>query len=350
MKKPFVLLALLVAPVLLLASCGSVAPYAATVGSHRIAQSELDDELEAIRANKDYASQIEASGTKISGTGKTTFDLAFTDQVLTRQIFYALAHQEAVKRKLVPVKASALTSAHDQVVQQLGQGDAAAGAKLFDKFPAKYRDTLVRRQAEIGALSDALDRSYYDTHKADLTQVCASHILAGVKDKADASGQKVDVAASKAKADQIAARLAKGDAFATVAKELSDDTQSGAQGGDLGCSTPDRYVPAFAAAIKTQALGVVGPPVQTEFGFHFIIVKSRQPMTFDEFRQMVDQQQSIQPLNDFLTSAIAKTKLNVNPRFGSFDKKSQPPRIVPPSVPTTTGKSRTVPTAVISTP
>jgi foldase protein PrsA len=348
-RKPLVILLFLVAPALLLAGCGSAAPYAATVGSHRIAQSTLDDELEAIKSNKDYAGQIEASGTKLSGTGNETFDLAFTDQVLTRQIFYALAHQELVKRKLVPVKADTLTAAREQVVQQLGQGDADAGQKLFAKFPATYRDTLVRRQAEIAALSDALDRAYFDAHKADLVEVCASHILAGVKDPADPTGAKIDAAASKAKADQVAARLAKGDDFATVAKEMSDDTGSGAQGGDLGCQTPDQYVAEFAAATKTQPLNVLGAPVQTQFGYHFIIVKSRQPMSFEKFKQVVDQGQTIQPLNDFLRDAIAKTKLSVNPKFGTFDKKSQPPRIVPPSVPTTVKSSGATATTTTTT-
>jgi len=338
-KKPLALLALLVAPVFVAAGCNSVAPYAAIVGGHRIAQSTLDDELNAIKANTEYVKQIEAGGAKVSGTGKETFDLSFTDQVLTRQIFYKLAESELAKRHIT-VKTADLTKARDSVKGQLGQGDANAGNALLLKFPTSYRDTLVRREAEISLLSTALDKTYYDAHKADLIQVCASHILAGVKDKSDPSGQKVDLVASKAKADHVAARLAKGDDFATVAKEMSDDTGSAPQGGDLGCSSPDQYVKEFADAAKTQPLNVVGSPVQTQFGYHFIKVKSRDPLTFDQFEQQVSAGSlQVSPLNDFLRNAIAKTKLSVNPKFGTFDKNGQRPGIVPPTTPTTRGAS-----------
>jgi foldase protein PrsA len=342
-KKPLALLALLVAPLFVASACSSVAPYAAVVGGHRIAQSALDAELNAIKANKDYVKQIEAGGAKVAGTGTSTFDLSFTDQVLTRQIFYALADQELAKRK-VTVGTSDLAKARTAVLSQLGQGDAAAGQTLLNGFPVSYRDTLVRREAQINLLSTALDASYYDAHKADLIQVCASHILAGVKDKTDPSGQKIDLVASKAKADQVAARLAKGDDFATIAKEMSDDTGSGAQGGDLGCATPDSYVKEFAAATKSQPLGVVGQPVQTQFGFHFIKVKSRDPMTLDQFEQQVTAGSiQISPLNDFLRTAIAKTKLSVNPKFGTFDKNAQQPGVVPPTTPTTKAPAGGVP-------
>src|SRR5258705_10331251 len=189
--------------------------------------------------------------------------------------------------------------------------DASAVQMLLNGFHASYRDSFASREAEIDLLSKALDSSYYDAHKADLVQVCASHILAGVKDATDPSGQKIDLAASKTKADQVAARLAKGDDFATIAKEMSDDTGSGAQGGDLGCVTPDSYVKEFAAAAKSQPLGVVGPPVQTQFGYHFIKVKSRDAMTRDQFEQQVSAGSiQISPLNDFLRESISKTKLS----------------------------------------
>ena len=152
MKKPLALLALLVAPVFVAAGCNSVAPYAAIVGGHRIAQSTLDDELNAIKANAEYVKQIEAGGAKVSGTGKETFDLSFTDQVLTRQIFYKLAESELAKRHIT-VKTTDLTKARDSVKGQLGQGDANAGNALLLKFPTSYRDTLVRREAEISLLS-----------------------------------------------------------------------------------------------------------------------------------------------------------------------------------------------------
>ena len=65
--------------------------------------------------------------------------------------------------------------------------------------------------------------------------------------------------------------------------------ESAAQnGGDLGCASPTSYVPEFADATSTQPVGVVGEPVQTQFGFH--IIRRRPSVTsspLDEVRAQI---------------------------------------------------------------
>ena len=149
MKKPLALLALLVAPVFVAAGCNSVAPYAAIVGGHRIAQSTLDDELNAIKANTEYVKQIEAGGAKVSGTGKETFDLSFTDQVLTRQIFYKLAESELAKRHIT-VKTADLTKAR-AVLGYEAQEDFAEGLAELAEWVARQEaeDRVIEARKEL---------------------------------------------------------------------------------------------------------------------------------------------------------------------------------------------------------
>jgi foldase protein PrsA len=312
---------LLALALVVLAGCGSIAPYAAKVNDARLTQKDLESELKAINANDDYVKQIESgqASLKVRGTSKGTFDPAFVARVLTREIFYGLVRTELTRRKLT-VNKSALDAAHRSVVQQVG-GDAALA-----KFAPSYRTTLVRRQAELEVLTAALaegaqpttqdPRAFYEENKATFdTYVCASHILV----------------ADKAKADALEARLAQGEDFATLARTESIDNQgssggSAANGGDLGCVDPTGYIAEFGAAVKSQPVGQVGAPVQTQFGFHIIKVTARPP-TYEQVLPQVQQQQANQlqqqgqsALNKWLQDTVKKASIKINPRYGTFSK------------------------------
>ncbi len=308
-------------------ACGSVAPYAAKVDNHSISQSDLEDELRSIAANGPYLKLVE-SKQPVKGTGAGTFDAAFTALALTREIYYELIGAELVKRKLT-VGPSDLSAARATVVDQI------QGEDVFKAFPKAYQDQLVRRQAQLDRLTLSLNgttgsvddaaKAYYDANKDQFATACVSHIL-------------VD---SQAKADDIAARLARGEDFAAIAKTDSIDTQSAAAGGSLGCDiTQDAgFVPEFLNAVFTQPVGVVGPPVQTQFGFHLIKVTSRDIQPFDKVKDQAHQKlaASGQPkLLSWLQDTVAKAKISVNPKYGTFDKTGSSPGVVPPAAPAST--------------
>merc|ERR1712137_830776 len=71
-------------------------------------------------------------------------------------------------------------------------------------------------------------------------------------------------------------RIQKGEYFHKVAQELST-CSSGREGGSLGKFSPGQMVPAFDKVCfspETKLREVVGP-IQTQFGYHLIIVDSR---------------------------------------------------------------------------
>ncbi|RZA14366.1 MAG: peptidylprolyl isomerase, partial [Proteobacteria bacterium] len=91
----------------------------------------------------------------------------------------------------------------------------------------------------------------------------AAHILIEVNDK-------LDDAQAKAKIEEVQARLEKGEDFAKLAKEVSQDPGSASNGGDLGFAGNGVYDPAFETALNALSKGQVSAPVRTDFGWHLI--------------------------------------------------------------------------------
>lgn len=113
--------------------------------------------------------------------------------------------------------------------------------------------------------------AYYEDHLERFTSVeqrRARHILIAP------SG---DDAADEAKARTAYERATRGEDFAALAKELSADTGSAAQGGDLGWAERGFFVPAFADAVWSMQPGEIRGPVRSEFGWHVIRLDEVRP-------------------------------------------------------------------------
>lgn len=82
-------------------------------------------------------------------------------------------------------------------------------------------------------------------------------------------------------------RLKKGEDFAKLAMELSQDTGSGANGGDLGWFGKGQMVPEFEQAAFALKVGEISEPVQSNFGWHIIQLLGRTtvPMTASQYEQ-----------------------------------------------------------------
>jgi peptidyl-prolyl cis-trans isomerase D len=83
-----------------------------------------------------------------------------------------------------------------------------------------------------------------------------------------------DSAANRARADSVRARIAGGESFDAVARELSDDTVTAAQGGALGPQTPGALDSTFDAAARALRPGQLSNVVPTSFGLHLIRLDS----------------------------------------------------------------------------
>lgn len=328
MRRPTTLFTALVAGLALLATaCGSVSPYAAKVDNKSISQDDLERELRSIAANGPYLKLVE-SRQQVKGTGAGTFDAAFTALALTRQIYYQLIGNELVKRKLA-VSESDLTAARATVIEQI------QGEDVFKDFPKAYQDELIKRQAQLDVLTLSLSgatgsaeeaaKAYYDSHREEFASACVSHILVS----------------SQEKADEIKARIGRGEDFATIARTESQDTQSAQKGGELGCDITQEtgFVPEFLLAVFSQPVGEVGSPVKTQFGTHLIKVSARNVQAYDQVKDDARRRLTTagqEKLLTWLQETVAAAKIEINPKYGTFNKEGASPGVVPPARPSDT--------------
>ncbi len=129
-------------------------------------------------------------------------------------------------------------------------------------------------------------RRYYEEHESEFStpeKVRARHILFRLEPSASAE-QKQE---ARKRAEEALSRIRKGEDFATLAKELSQDPGSAEQGGDLGFFERGKMVAPFEAVAFSLEPGSVSEPVETTFGFHIIKVEEKLPAhtrPFDEVK------------------------------------------------------------------
>lgn len=121
-------------------------------------------------------------------------------------------------------------------------------------------------------------KTYYDTNKASFgtqEQVKASHILVETREEAE----------------EIVGLLEGGADFATLAKERSKDG-SAASGGDLGFFGRGQMVAPFEEAAFALDIGKISGVVESEFGFHIILLTDKQAAstpTYEEKKEDIRQ-------------------------------------------------------------
>lgn len=79
---------------------------------------------------------------------------------------------------------------------------------------------------------------------------------------------------SESRCNEIKKRIEEGADFAQMAKEHSS-CPSAKEGGDLGEFSPGEMVPEFDKVVFSAEIGEVQGPVKTDFGYHLILVTSR---------------------------------------------------------------------------
>jgi peptidyl-prolyl cis-trans isomerase SurA len=86
---------------------------------------------------------------------------------------------------------------------------------------------------------------------------------------------KEEKALYKEKAEELLARIKKGEDFGTLARLYSQDPMSAVEGGDLGFADRTTFVKEFTANAFRLKAGEISPVFETDFGFHFLQVIER---------------------------------------------------------------------------
>ncbi len=303
---PVALVALLLA-VPVLAGCDEANPDALEVNGTTFSQSSVDDELQELADNEAleeaFGPQSESDGTVIS---------ALTAFWLTEIVRSEVATQE-IDRAGVEVTDADREEGAALLEQTFSGAQAVPAADIVADFSQSFQDDVAERNAALVAF----DRAVTD---GDIEVPCesgrfVSHIL-------------VD---SQAAADLLRLQLDGGADFADVAAESSTDPGSAAQGGFLGCFVPGTFVQEFEDGVAAAEIGEVTEPVESEFGFHLILVTDEAPAGA--------------ATGGDITAFVADADVTVDPRYGDWDAETGQVVAPTPVVSTTT----TAPTAPTST-
>jgi peptidyl-prolyl cis-trans isomerase D len=119
------------------------------------------------------------------------------------------------------------------------------------------------------AVTDAEVEAYYQEHADEFEEprrVRLAHVLVRVPPVGGSDAENT----ARAKVEDVIKRARAGEDFAKLAREVSEDKASAAQGGDLGFVGPGELVAPFEQAAFALKKGEVSEPVRTPFGYHAI--------------------------------------------------------------------------------
>lgn len=167
----------------------------------------------------------------------------------------------------------------DQLVQQTALAQSVGEPKLKDRLALEndrrgYLSGVALQEVVSAAVTDeALQKAYEAKFKdaAPQMEYNAAHILVETEEQAN----------------DLKAQIEGGADFAELAKANSKDPGSGANGGDLGWFGLGMMVKPFEEAVVSAEIGKVVGPVQSQFGYHLILVKESRVAaapTLDEMR------------------------------------------------------------------
>ena len=178
------------------------------------------------------------------------------------------------------------------------------------------------------ALTDEATHKVYDDAVKQLgeqQEVHARHILFRAVPGDEKAGKDAE---DKAKA--VIARLNKGEDFAKLASELTEDPSGKANGGDLGYFSKEQMVPEFSDTAFKLEKGQISEPVKTQFGWHVIKVEDKRAKTVPKFEEVKPQ------IESYVTrkaQAELVTKLRAEAKIEKMYKTETPAAPVKPAEP-----------------
>lgn len=166
--------------------------------------------------------------------------------------------------------------------------------------------------------SEAQLKKYYEDHAKDFItgeSVKARQIFFQVP----ASAPEAEKAKARARAEAVLDRLRKGEDFAKLATELSDDSESAKAGGEIGTIAAGKTnSPEFEKAVLALKSGETSGIIETPFGLHIVKAEERsdrRPATFEEARNSIEatlkRESSQKKGEEFVARVIKESGLTV---------------------------------------
>jgi len=198
------------------------------------------------------------------------------NELVNRELLY----QDAMKKKLDkdPDVAFALEQLRMNTMIQANVGKVAESMNITDEMLKKEYDEKIA--------------------KADISEYKARHILLKSEDEAKAVIKELD----------------NGAVFSDVAKAKSTGP-TGPDGGDLGWFKAGQMVPPFAQALTQMQKGTYSKaPVQTQFGWHVILLEDTRkatPPKFEDVKPQLANMMRGQQINAYIQNLRKNAKVDL---------------------------------------
>ena len=204
--------------------------------------------LDQLINEKTQLQQARDNGIRIDDTeiDQTELNIARQNQVSKEELYKRLVSEG------LSVSAFREQLRNQLMISRLRERDVDNRARISDTDIAQY---LQSQQAGKPVASSPVD-------------INLAMILIAVPE----SSSEQEAAGLKIKAQQIVQRAKSGENFAALAKAFSQAPDKGANGGEMGLRTADRYPTLFIDSTQNLNKGEVSDPVRSGAGFHILKV------------------------------------------------------------------------------
>jgi peptidyl-prolyl cis-trans isomerase SurA len=253
----------------------------AVVNNSCVVQSEIERKLELLKKNK-----VVTSGNYVTYRNK------LIDEAISQNIIIQVAEKEAI---LVT---------DERVNNEISKMMQQSGIKTIDDFAARVEKSSkmsfedYKEQLRIKIMTDlvmtiAVDftppslkeaQDFYNKNKgsAEFIQVNTRHILIIPKRMGDFKEEK----AANQLAEELVARINKGESFDSLAAKYSQDPGSAKSGGNIGWRMLLELDPGYANGayqMKTGGLAII----KSGYGYHVVKLLGRKVSSFQEMEDMI---------------------------------------------------------------
>jgi len=273
-------------------------------------QQQLADE-----AKEENLSQADVDKAKVS----LLSDLIDKQLLLSRGKELGISGDDELIRRLDEIR----KQNHMDSMEDLEKAARSQGVS-FEDFKANIRNGIITRQVvqdEVGKtihMTSAEAAAYYQSHKEQYTLPESVH-LSEILIPAGASD--AELAASKARAEKIAADLNKGSSFADLAKSVSTGPTA-SQGGDLGVFKRGQLAKELEDATFSLKQGEITPPIRTRQGYVILKIMEHTPEGLQPYKDVQEQVQQqayverMQPaLRAYLTKLREESFIDIKPGY-----------------------------------
>jgi len=239
----------------------------ATVGSHMIMLSDIEQQYMQMRAVEGF------------NTNSTTARCQILESMLFQKLMLNQAEFDSLKVTDEEVEGS-LDSKLRYYIQQFGSRDKleAFYKKSIDEIKAEFkepiREQLLEEQVQQKITADvkvtpSQVKKYFNAIPSDsIPLIATEYEIAEIVKDPPLSPEELN--AAKEKISALRARIVKGEKFATLAILYSEDPGSAPKGGELGLFGRGDMYPEFEAAAFSLKKGEVSDVIKTKAGYHIL--------------------------------------------------------------------------------